>query len=214
MNKRRELYWIFLGVFLAVLFTHHEARAQQTNVPIKENKYNSFKTIWEIKPSYFHFQDNTFRDILGSGHGMFSVEIDWLICHFLALFAEAGYLYTKGHTLQEQIPTSLQVVPLSLGLKGIFSMNSLAGLYAKIGPNWLYLKEHSDYSYFQHNVDKNTFGVTAGVGLFLHIAEHMCLDFFSNYLYGKKHYIDRYSNTRIKRYFGGFQFGIGFAFAY
>ncbi|PIR91661.1 hypothetical protein COU03_01275 [bacterium (Candidatus Gribaldobacteria) CG10_big_fil_rev_8_21_14_0_10_41_12] len=106
------------------------------------------------------------------------------------------------------------MIPFSLGLKGVFFINPTLAFYIKAGPNWIGLKENSDYTYFKNGVFKYTFGATFGAGFLIHVYENFSLDLFSNYIYGRKSYVDKYSNIRIKRYFGGFQFGAGLSFSY
>lgn len=217
--KRLFKYFIF-SISLTLLFAHHLLFAQPTHtlqqnaVTKKKNNSYRFTLTGEIKPSCLLFQDNTFKHIFGHANFMIGAEAGCSMSRFFHLFAEIEYLYANGHTQTEQIPTSLQIMPVSIGFKGVYPINSIVDLYAKLGPNWIYVKEISDYQYFQHNDHKDTFGVTSGTGLIVHVLEKFSLDFFTHYIYGKKHYTDQYSNTKIKRYFGGFQLGIGLAFSY
>lgn len=212
MNIKKLFYY---SIFTASIFCYNEIHAALKTAEIKKINTNySPKTTWKIKPSAFLFQDNTFRSILGQKHFMISAELDRSLNHFFSLFTEVGYLHSHGFSKPNQVLTSIQMVPLTFGVKGTFHINSCLSIYAKAGPTWLYLQENTDYMYFGHTIHKDTFGVTSGLGFLIHALNHLSFDFFSNYIYGKKDYVDKYSNTKIKRYFGGFQFGIGLSFSY
>jgi len=209
--------FLLLNIFFTRDFYGREINTNQRSVrqknSITENPCN-LNNSWKIKPSYLLFQDKTFRKILGNGDFMISTEVDFSIVKPLYFFAELGYLRAKGYSIPSHILVSLQMIPFSLGLKGIFPIKSSLSLYIKAGPNWIGLKENSDYIYFKHGVFKYTFGATSGAGLLIHVYENFFLDLFTNFIYGRKSYIDKYSNIRIKRYFGGFQFGAGLSFSY
>lgn len=221
MNKiittNKLCVFILFNAFFSDYFYGKEINATKNNsaqqnliIRKRKNQKNSFK----IKPSYLLFQDKTFRRILGDGNFMISIEADFFLVKYFYLFTELGYLRAKGGSIPSNVLVTLQMIPFSLGLKGIFPIKSTLALYIKAGPNWIGLKENSDYTYFEHGVFKDTFGATFGTGLLINVYENFSLDLFTNYIYGKKNYIDKYSNVRIKRYFGGFQFGIGLSFSY
>ncbi len=168
----------------------------------------------DIKPSYFIFQDNTARDIYGHGAFMITGEIDATLYKYIHAFLDVSYLYKKGKVDIVDIHSSITLVPISIGLRGIYQIKSYAAVYAKFGPNWIYAHTKQKYPYVKNSVSKKEIGFTCGIGSWFYLGRSFSLDLFADYLYNKKNIVDNTSNLKLTRYLGGFQIGAGIAYKF
>jgi len=175
----------------------------------KENDY-----LFEVKPSYFYFHDNTARDLYNKGGFMISLEFHGRIYENLFWFSELGFLYKDGHDYNLDTDTDIFLMPLSFGLKGIYSINNFIQLYAKIAPNWVWVTTWDDYPFFDSSKSRSTFGASFGIGAIFFPVENCAIDLFVGFLYDKKTFKDKAQNIKFSRYFGGMPFGIGLGYSF
>lgn len=172
---------------------------------------NVHRTLIEVKPSFFLFQDDYARNIFDGGL-MTSLEIDTNIHKRLHFFTEIGFLYTEGESRKIESDANIFLVPISIGLKQFLNFSNDAKLYFKIGPNWIWSKENQNYFAFRNSKSLNTFGATFGLGFMLYPVKHWTIDLFTNYLYDKTSMKNRVSHLKTKLYLGGFQIGFGIGY--
>ena len=175
----------------------------------KENDY-----LFEVKPAYFYFNDNTARDIYGKGGFMPSLEWHGRIYDVLFWFFETGVLYKDGHNYQTNTDCDILLFPMSLGFKLLYSIRDDIQIYGKIAPNWIYVKTWSDYGYLKKEKSDNQFGATFGIGLTFLPHPNCAIDFFAGYLFNRETIKDKEYDLKFKRYFGGFPFGIGLGYSF
>jgi hypothetical protein len=179
------------------------------------NCYENIFTL-EFKPSYFYFQDKTFRKIFNDEAFLAIFGFDAKFYKYLHTWLDIGYLHDTGFVIEaEDAKTSIFFIPVSIGLKYQLKVNSNVSLYAKIAPNWFYVKEIiKNYPFINSKVTKNGFGYTTGIGSFINISKCFALDFFIDYLYSRKKFNDANSRLSLKVYSGGLAFGAGIGYKF
>lgn len=71
----------------------------------------------DFKASYYYFQSDLVKDIMGDGAAFFQGEVNYAVTHDFVVFADAGYLSNRGQSLNFDQRTRLEAVPFSLGIK-------------------------------------------------------------------------------------------------
>lgn len=170
--------------------------------------------LFEIKTSYFVFQDDTARKVYSGGTFMPSLEGNYRLYKNLHLFSEAAFLYKDGTTEDVNSKATLILVPISLGLKPIFDVTDQVKIYFKAAPNWYYVREKLKYPFLKRSKSETGFGATFGVGTLKYLSCSWVLDIFVNYLYDRKTIRDSTSDIKFKRYIGGFQAGAGIGYSF
>ena len=145
---------------------------------------------------------------------MITGEIDATLYKYIHAFLDVSYLYKKGKVDIVDIHSSITLVPISIGLRGIYQIKSYVAVYAKFGPNWIYAHTKQKYPYVKNSISKKEFGFTCGIGSLFYLGRSFSLDLFADYLYNKKNIVDNTSNLTLTRYLGGFQVGAGIAYEF
>jgi len=193
--------FIFLFFLLSFAFIFAQEK--------KENDY-----LFEVKPAFFYFNDNTARELYGKGGFMPSLEWHGRIYDVLFWFLETGVLYKDGHNYHVDTDCDVLLFPISFGFKAICSIRHDIQFYGKIAPNWIYSKTWSEYEHHKKEKSENTFGATFGVGFVFLPHPNCTIDFFAGYLFDRKTIKHTEYNHKFKRYLGGFPFGIGVGYSF
>lgn len=165
---------IFLSLLLITLcFTNIYA--------ISECRFDSI----EAKVSAFFPSAHVTRQIFSTVMPYYEFEIAHLFCNNWQLWLNAGYLTDKGHAIGSQNKTTIQLVPLTFGLKYFYPFKSSWDFYAGAGIVCSFLKD-KDYSPFVHkNISQKTAGGIAKLGFMYQCNTSFFIDFFTEYIYQK-----------------------------
>lgn len=198
------------------LVTNEKKESKSIKPSLEKVKPNSRtkKYFVEFKPAYFHYQDSTARSIFGHGGYMSIFGFDVKVYKYFHAWTDVGFLFDSGKVTSVNSKEKLTLIPVSLGLKYLYTIKNKVSLYAKIGPNWTYVSTKTDYPYVQSRVSKNNFGALFGVGSLISLCHNFSLDLFFDYIYNKKSFTDSNCNLIMKCYFGGFAVGAGLGYSF
>ena len=166
-----------------------------------------------FKPAYFWPQDKVFRNIYDGGFIALG-EMCYDMYYGLNLFFEIGYFYKGDRVTSIEITsdTTVEQIPISLGLNYIIKCNDAFSLYFKVAPHYLYTHTKIYIPNLDESVVKHTFGGTFGFGGKIFVGKGFFLEPFVNYLYDKRKITD--SGETFKVWLGGIQAGLGLGFRF
>ncbi|KPK33356.1 MAG: hypothetical protein AMS24_01480 [Chlamydiae bacterium SM23_39] len=186
---------------------------EQTNSVNDQNNYIYDFSV-QLKPAYFYPQDNKFRDIYGSGF-MILTEIDGRVYENVHIWADIGFFTEDGKVDSVSKKSRIYLIPTGVGLKYLHTIyENRLGVYAKIGINYLYMKNKQNYQYVKNKTHKNVIGGTFGIGMVGTIQENFIGSVFLDYLYDKRKIHDSNSNQKFSVYGGGLVVGIGLGYCF
>lgn len=135
--------------------------------------------LFEAKGAYFLPTDSNTREIYHNG-GLYSLEASYSRCSRCYVYSSAGYLYSTGKTKQSKSNTALIYVPLSVGLKYIFTIDSVRP-YLGAGPLVSYVHTKDDSSFVVKIRTKWGIGAIIKTGVMYEMTERSFIDFFVDY---------------------------------
>lgn len=166
-----------------------------TVIPIssfqKKEKENSLSTYWqhpyfiEARGAYFLFTESRLKQYY-SPAPLWGLEFDGQIYRYLYGWTAVSYLTANGKTTPDHKSTTLSLVPLSAGLKCIYT-NYLVQPYAGIGIEALYGKEKTDSPVLANNRQNWGCGGIFKVGFLTYFTQYIFLDFYTDYSIQKLH---------------------------
>lgn len=100
------------------------------------------------------------------------------------------YIWSEdGHSLGASDPTSLKILPLSIGVKYILpKYNETIDFYVALGAVYSLLWIENDSPYVKPHEFKTTFGGVAKIGVMYPWSERICIDGSLDYLYQRFHF--------------------------
>lgn len=169
----------------------------------------------EAKISAFVPSSKIIRRIYSDAIPYYELEVAKPFCNDWQVWLGVGYLSNDGHSIGCENKTSFQLVPVTFGLKYLYSINPCMDLYTGAGACWSFFK-NKDHSPFVHqNISNNALGGIFKLGFIYRIKEHVFIDIFTEYLYQnfsfKHHYEDHYT-IRNNLNMSGFKIGGGLGF--
>lgn len=206
----------FLFVFLSI----SAAEKPVSNLTKKNGMICNFKPLIEAKVGYFFFLDSNMREIydqggldvqLCSNYSFWQMNNKWSLNAYSAI----EYLYRSGKSTNENQKTSLWMIPVNLGLRPTYTINSYFRSYMAIGPRYFYIHQHNDSSYVYKEKSKSGVGFFVNGGMNFIIYKHLLIDVFGEYSYAKIHFKSQNSRVYTKNtQVGGFTFGSGFGYEF
>jgi outer membrane protein len=171
----------------------------------------------EAKVSAFFPSSKIIRRIYSDVIPYYELEIAQRFCNDWQVWLGAGYLSKDGHAIGCKNKTSFRLIPVTLGLKYLCSVNHCMDLYTGAGACWSFLK-NKDHSPFVHkNISNEALGGIFKLGLIYRVKENIFIDIFTEYLYQhfsfKRHYEDHYT-LRHNINMSGFKVGGGLGFIF
>ncbi len=120
----------------------------------------------ELKVSYYRFNSSLLRDIYGGGAPLIQGEINYNPCKYLLVFADVGYLWKNGRSINFHQRTRIEIFPWTLGAKCFYPFR-YGSVYAGGGFRTSTLSVHNKSCYVQRNVHKTELGgvINAGANL-------------------------------------------------
>ena len=165
--------------------------------------------LLEFKPAYFFYQDKNLKDIFGTGTYISIFDISFRLYKKIYSYMEIGYLRDTGKVENaNNAKTKIEFLPISLGFKCVQPIIPNWDVYAKIGPNWMYIKNTTNYQYIK-NQYRNNWGATFGIGSIITFYNKFTVNLFADYFYNKNDFTDNNNNLTMKVYSGGLALGVG-----
>lgn len=170
---------------------------------------NAERGSLEARIGYFLPEDKLMRKVYNDGGIEGEVEGGYRVIKELRAWMNFSAFYKKGHSEGLHTPTSIQIYPLSIGVKYQLNLFKSAFFYLGIGPSnsWVIISDHSPY--VKQRVVKNGWGVVAKSGLIYYFSKHILLDIFADYAYTKINSISYQGIQSQSLNIGGLRAGIG-----
>ena len=100
----------------------------------------------EFRVAYFYPSSQRFRDIYSGARIDYEIETTQrLLCNFYA-WANVSWFPNSGHSLGEHHYTTIDLVPVSFGLKYLICLPCCTKLYIGAGPAYYFLNTHDHSS--------------------------------------------------------------------
>lgn len=174
------------------------------------------KPLLEIKPSYFFFSSSPMNTVYD--HGGFQVQVSTSVPvgDSFDLYGSFGFRKASGDGLNSDVPTSLTVIPIDIGIKPVFTISESCSYFFVVGPRIFYLSQDNSSPYVNNIIDGGGIGLFANTGFDILFADNFVIGFFGEYSYESKSISPKvanvFSNGTIQ--IGGFAFGVSLGYAF
>jgi hypothetical protein len=169
----------------------------------------------EAKVGYFFFSDPKMRKIFNEGGIDVQLSRSYTVWEQLQIYAGVEFLQRRGQSLASHKKTAVWEIPLSLGVKPVIPIGSIAQAYFTIGPKYFFARENNHYSGVDRIVNNNGLGGFVNVGFNFFPLKHMLIDLFAEYSYKRMEFHAAKEHVYARTIqIGGFCFGVGFGYAF
>lgn len=174
----------------------------------------------EVKTGYFSFTNSKLRKVFDSGgfdvqlcasYPLWNLTSSWT----LNAYGAVEYFHLSGKSINEHQKTSVWSVPVNIGFKAAYTIDSDMQYYFAIGPRYFYINHHNDSEYVYKNKSENGFGFFVNTGFNYILCDHFVIDAFGEYSYAKAHFHSGKSHVYTRNIqIGGFTFGGGLGYEF
>lgn len=188
--------------------------ASSTPAPSPLREAQKHPTL-EAKAGYFFFGNSTLRKVYNHGGLDLQLSSAYLFKKYLQVYGSLEFMQKNGRSLNSQQKSWFWAVPVSVGLRPIFTIASFAQFYFTAGPRYVYAHIHNKSSFVDKNLSYNAIGGFGNVGFNFFPLRHMVLDCFAEYSYVPAHFHPSKDNVfgRSKQ-IGGYTFGAGVGYVF
>lgn len=156
----------------------------------------------ELRGSYFHPSEETFRDIYGGGI-KYGGELSIGVWRELEMWFGGSYFSRTGELTFTKEETKIEIYPIGGGLKYRLSKGILS-LYIGAGLNYYQYKESNPLG----DVSKGGLGYGGKIGSYVKVTRGLLIDLYVDYSYCKMKPADFEINI------GGIEAGIGLGYRF
>lgn len=211
-NKLLMCKKLLLSLTVLLLSPLTEVKCIEFAQPINSSCFCS--SLFEFKAGYFFFTNSKLRKIYNGGIDLqlsASYPIKkWNQNWILNGYGSLEYFYLSGHSINLHQKTTLWSIPINIGLKPVYKINSIMDLYFAFGPRYSYIHQHNHSDYVDKNISKNAFGFFINTGLNYLLCNHIVIDIFGEYSYAKINIHSKKSRAYGRNIqIGGLTFGAG-----
>jgi len=169
----------------------------------------------ELKSGYFFFSDAKMRKVYNSGGFDAQLSVSYPVLEWLHVYGSVEYLQKHGKLLSSHRKTEIWEIPISLGLKPVFSISSQIYYYFTLGPRYFFAHQHNHSPYLDKNKSNNAFGGFVNTGFCFFPIDHFSIDLFGEYSYSQWRFHGDKTNVYGKNgQLGGFTFGLGLGYGF
>ena len=152
-----------------------------------------------ILPTYFHAVSfeasvNTFfptNEIMKNMYGEAWPDFALIVDHIqpfdsvpqLSFFGQVDYLFKDGFSLNFHQATTIQLIPITLGIKWIQPIRDDVEIYFGVAPKYYFMHMTNDSTFIPPASSQNGCGFFANLGGFIYPTEHFMIDIFCSYSY-------------------------------
>ena len=190
--------------------------AQKTRVCEEICKCETFgwKEGWssELRAAVFHPTSSKFRKIYSEWEADYQMEVGKRFTMNWSSFFNVSWLCKHGHSLKFKDGTRINVLPVSLGIKGSYCINPFWEVYGGVGATYTFLHIWDDSHFVKKNTKKQSYGLITKIGAQHTLCNGIFIDFFADYLYLPFHFAHAH---KVKGHFvdvGGWKFGLGIGY--
>ena len=169
----------------------------------------------EVKTGYFFFTDSTMRKVYDQGGLDMQLSATYPITTYLHAYGSVEYFEKSGHSLNGRQKTSIYGIPLSFGIRPVFTLSSCVDYYFTLGPRYTFIQAHNRSSYVPKNMHGNGFGGFANMGFVFKPTQCITIDLFGEYSYTRLHFHSKKKRTTGHTVqVGGLCFGGGIGYLF
>lgn len=174
----------------------------------------------EAKWGYFFFLDDTMSQVYNQGGLDVQLSTSYPVYVWknrigLDLYASIEYMQKNGHSLNRSYETNVWQIPVNVGLKPLFVINSFMQYYFTLGPRYFYIHQHNNSKYVDKNSGKSGVGFFANTGFNFIVWEHFLIDVFGEYSFGKVCFYTNKQNVYTRNIqISGLTFGLGLGYSF
>lgn len=176
----------------------------------------SDKIILEARASYFRPFSKTVRHLFHNGGVDYALEATFPVYRGLNIWGAVDYFSRSGTMLGINRSVHLTIVPITLGLKYIYSFNRYYGLYAGAGGKYYFVEAVNRVYPMYHTTHRNGFGGVVEIGNLICVTKHFVIDVFGSASFkavdGPDHLPPNASSFRID--VGGWNVGGGLGYKF
>ena len=172
--------------------------------------------LLEVKGGYFFFTESKMRSVYDEGGLDVQVALSGRIWKAIHLYGAAEYIERSGRSLNDHQETSIQLIPLSFGVKPTFSLTKGVDFYLNLGPRYFIIHQHNKSDYVNTVVNQNGLGGFAGTGFYFRPNKHLVFDAYAEYSYFTRKFstFEKANMDSRDIDLGGFAFGGGIGYAF
>jgi hypothetical protein len=126
------------------------------------------ETLVDFKVGYFNFSDQKMSKVFNEGGVDLQLSVSYPFYRWLQLYGSLEYCERRGRSLGLHEKTHFYAVPISLGLKSVFSICQDWSFFAALGPRFFLVKVRSNTDLIPHHIERNGWGGFAGGGFMYH----------------------------------------------
>jgi hypothetical protein len=203
---------------LCFCFYFFHASAATTTSDMETTKISRKPTPYiEAKAGYFFFVTSPMSDVYNQGGLDVQISGAYPVARYLRAYGSVEYFNKSGRSLKGNQHTSIWAVPFSLGIQPVVYLNSADTLtyYVTLGPRYFLTRAHNNSTYVSEHIRSNGWGAFANTGFTITLYNHLKLDFFGEYSYGRLHYKSTIPNSQGSHaQISGLTFGGGLSYAF
>lgn len=148
-----------------------------------------------------------FKDIYGRAAGNVQLEAATHLYRCVDLWANIDWYGKNGHSVGLCLPTQVNVINGSIGLKVPWNICDAFALYAGVGPSFGGIRLKNRTPFCCEKVSKGAVGAVFKTGSTYTITDRAFLDIYVDYLYQPVHF-------QSKVNIGGFKIGAGLGWTF
>lgn len=165
---------------LSAVFTQENERIEECPCePVFECACTNTATL-EFRASYFRPYSKALRESLNDWAVDYALEATIPVWRGLNVWSAVDYFSKSGKTAGFNKPTHLTIVPLTLGLKYIFSINRYYGIYAGGGARYYFVEMVNRVFPIYRTTHRYGFGGIVEFGNMICISDHFLIDIFAS----------------------------------
>ncbi len=169
----------------------------------------------EVKLGYFFFASSIMRDVYDQGGVDVQLCGSYPMGGWIQIYGSVEFFEREGHSMGTDSKVWLTGVPLSLGLKPVFTITPEVLYYFTIGPRYSFIQTRTNYPYVKKHANSSGIGLFVNTGFDFILWKHFLLDLFGEYSYLPVSFSTAPTNVYGQRVqVSGFTFGGGLGYAF
>lgn len=174
------------------------------------------RTILELRASYFSPFSKTFREVFHNGGVDFALETTIPVFRGLQIWGEVDYFSRRGKMVGIDRSAQITLVPITLGLKYIYSFNRYYGIYGGAGAKYYFVELVNRMYPIYRTTHRRGCGGVIEVGNLICLFKHLVIDIFASCSFKSFHGLGNLppSATSVKINVGGWNVGGGIGYKF
>jgi len=152
---------------------------QQTLVAATDQDCST-RPILETRFSYFRPFSSTFRELFHNGGIDYTIESTIPVWRGLSVWGAVDYFSRSGSMIGINRSLHITIVPVTLGLKYIYSFNRYYGLYLGAAPKYYFVEMVNRVFPIDHTTHRNGLGGVVEAGNIICINKRIVVDIFAS----------------------------------